>query len=160
MSYYYITENYMLLVEIRDLGETTESDPLCITDLFQNKYLAYFLLIIASNKLLYIIRFIWCNFQCGCKNIFKKNFNFFCPHKVEKTTPKSCILMAVGSFFFLCSPAYPKQPRTSFLFHKFFYTIISARITGWNISNQICQRLRASIIIENTEYNMKEMKTN
>ena len=119
MSYYYITENYMLLVEIRDLGETTESDPLCITDLFQNKYLAYFLLIIASNKLLYIIRFIWCNFQCGCKNIFKKNFNFFCPHKVEKTTPKSCILMAVGSFFFSAAPPTQNSPELHFCFINF-----------------------------------------
>ena len=27
----------------------------------------------------------------------------FCPQKIEKTTPKSCILMAVGRVFFLCS---------------------------------------------------------
>ena len=29
-------------VEGRDLAETTESRPLCITDLFQNKSVAYF----------------------------------------------------------------------------------------------------------------------
>ena len=32
----------------RDLGETVESGPLCITDLFKNKSVAYFLLISAS----------------------------------------------------------------------------------------------------------------
>ena len=29
-------------VESRDLAETIESDPLCITELFQNKSVAYF----------------------------------------------------------------------------------------------------------------------
>ena len=36
--------------------------------------------------------------------------------------------MAVGSFF-LCSPDCPKLPRTSFPFYKFFYPIISPRIS-------------------------------
>ena len=54
--------------------------------------------------------------------------SYFCPQKVEKTTPKSCLLMAVGSFF-LCSPDCPKQPRTSFPLYKFFYTTISAKIS-------------------------------
>ena len=36
--------------------------------------------------------------------------NSFCPQKVEKLPKKSCILMAVGSFF-LCSPDCPKQPK-------------------------------------------------
>ena len=35
--------------------------------------------------------------------------------------------MAVGSFFSLCSPDCPKQPRTSFPFYKFFYPIVSAK---------------------------------
>ena len=52
----------------------------------------------------------------------------FCPQKVEKTTTKSCILMAVGSFF-LCSPNCPKQPRNSFPFYKFFYPIVSAKVS-------------------------------
>ena len=34
-------------VEDRDLGETIESGPLCTTDLFKNKSVAYFLLITA-----------------------------------------------------------------------------------------------------------------
>ena len=57
--------------------------------------------------------------------------NFFCPQKVEKTNSKSCLFMAVGSCFFLCSPACPKQPRTSFPFYKFFYTFIYAKICGY-----------------------------
>ena len=36
---------------------------------------------------------------------------------------KSCLLMAVVSFF-LCSPDCPKQPRTSSPLWKFFYTTI------------------------------------
>ena len=70
-------------------------------------------------------------FQCGSKNIFrkiKKEKN--CSQKVEKTSQKSCTLVAVGRVFFLCSPDCPKQPRTSFLFYKFFYSTISGRISG------------------------------
>ena len=37
--------------------------------------------------------------------------------------------MAVGSFF-LCSPDCAKQPRTSFPFYKFFYPIVSAKVSG------------------------------
>ena len=37
--------------------------------------------------------------SADAKTFFKIFLEFFCPQKVEKTTPKSCILMAVGSFF-------------------------------------------------------------
>ena len=60
---------------------------------------------------------------------------FFWPQKVEKTTPKSCILMDVGSFFF-CSPDCPKKPRTSFPFYKFFYPIVSAKVSAWVWENE------------------------
>ena len=57
---------------------------------------------------------------------------FFCPQKVEKTTPKSCLLMAVGRLFFSAAPTVcPKQPRTSFPFYKFFYPTISGRISAY-----------------------------
>ena len=36
-----------LLVTSRDLGETIKSGPLCITDLFNDKSVAYYLLIAA-----------------------------------------------------------------------------------------------------------------
>ena len=73
---------------------------------------------------------ILCNFSMRTLKYFQKILIFFCPQKVEKTTPKSCILMAVGRGFFLCSPACPKQPRTSFPFYKLFYPSISARISA------------------------------
>ena len=38
--------------------------------------------------------------------------------------------MVVRSFF-LCSPYCPKQPRTSFPFYKFFYPIVSAKVSGF-----------------------------
>jgi hypothetical protein len=50
-----------------------------------------------------------------------------------KKKPKSCILMAVGSFYFSAVPTAqnsPKQPRTSFPFYKFFYPTISGRISA------------------------------
>ena len=73
--------------------------------------------------------------------IFMQNFKFFFfPQKVEKTTPKICILMAVGSFFFLCCPNCTKQPRTSFLFHKLFYPTISGRISDYTaLTECICK---------------------
>ena len=52
---------------------------------------------------------------------------FFCPQKVEKTTSKSCTLIEV---FFLCSPDCTKPPITSFPFYKFFYPIVSAKVSG------------------------------
>ena len=46
---------YGLIVTCRDLRETIESGTLCITDLFQNKYVAYFLSIFISLRfLLYV----------------------------------------------------------------------------------------------------------
>ena len=68
-----------------------------------------------------------CNFLERMLKCFKKNLkNFFCPQKVEKTTPKSCILMEVGIFFSL----QPRLPKTAFPFYKFFYPTISGRISG------------------------------
>ena len=45
---------------------------------------------------------------------------FFCPQKVEKTTPKSCILMAVGRFFFSAAPTAQNSPELNFRFINFF----------------------------------------
>ena len=66
----------------RDLGETTESNPLYITDLFQNKYLAYFWLINCLLGLFYAI------FQCGRKNISKKTLYIFFAHKKLRKVEK------------------------------------------------------------------------
>ena len=63
--------------------------------------------------------------------MFLKMFNnFFCLQKVEKPAWKSCLLMAVGSFFFLCIPDCLKQSRTSFSFYEFFFTTILCRISA------------------------------
>ena len=50
----------MYLEEAETLAETIESDPLCITDLFQIKSVAYFLFIISFIALYYV------TFQCEC----------------------------------------------------------------------------------------------
>ena len=44
---------------------------------------------------------------------------FFSPQKVEKTSSKSCILMAVG-IFFLCSPTAQNSPELHFCFINSF----------------------------------------
>ena len=48
-------------------------------------------------------------------------------HKKKKTS-KVADLWQFG-FFFLCSPDCPKKPRTSFPFYKFFYPIVSAKVS-------------------------------
>ena len=48
---------------------------------------------------------------------------FFVHKKLKKPPQKVAYLWQLG-LFFLCSPVCPKQPRTSFLFNKFFYTFI------------------------------------
>ena len=50
--------------------------------------------------------------------------------KSWKNHPKKLHTYGSWEFFFLCSPACPKQPRTSFLFYNFFYPTISARISA------------------------------
>ena len=62
---------------------------------------------------------------------------------LKKTTPKSCLLMAVGSLFSL-QPRLPfsNQPRTSFPFYKFFYSIISARISGCKLWNYLWDSMK------------------
>ena len=54
--------------------------------------------------------------------------NFLTLKKLKKTPTKLAYLWQLGGFF-LCIPDCPKQPRTSFLFCKFFYTIVSAMVS-------------------------------
>ena len=44
---------------------------------------------------------------------------FVCPQKVEKTTSKSCTLMAVGSFFFSAASTAQNCPELHFRFKIF-----------------------------------------
>ena len=50
------------------------------------------------------------------KYSLKKFKIFLGPRKIEKTTPKSCILMAVGSFFFSAAPTAQNCPELHFRF--------------------------------------------
>ena len=70
-------------------------------------------------------------FQCRCYNIFKKILNFFCPQKVEKKPPEKVAYLWQLGVFLLYSPDCPKQPRTLFPFYKFFYPIISAKVSAF-----------------------------
>ena len=68
-------------------------------------------------------------------NVFKKCPDY--PQKVEKYTSK--MLLSYGSWkFFFCSPACPKQPRSSFLFYKFSYTFICAKICAGDKPGRGC----------------------
>jgi hypothetical protein len=62
-------------METETLAETIESDPLCITDLFQNKSVAYFLFIhnkFLINSFICFLDLYYVTFQFGRKNIFIK----------------------------------------------------------------------------------------
>ena len=72
------------------------------------------------------------------KNNFRKITKKNLPTKSWKKYPKKLhTLMAVGRFFFLCSPDCPKQSRSSFPFYKFFYPTISARISGSRLGSRV-----------------------
>ena len=63
-------------------------------------------------------------------NNFRKNSTFiFANKKLKKTPQKVAYLWQLGGFF-LCSPDCPKQPRSSFPFYKFLYSIVSAKVSA------------------------------
>ena len=63
-----------------------------------------------------------CNFSVRMIKYFLKKFNFFfCPQKVEKTTPKSCLLMAVGRVFFSSAQTAQNSPELHFRFINSFF---------------------------------------
>ena len=51
---------------------------------------------------------------------YLKKIKNYCPQKVEKNTPKSWILMAVGSFFFSAAPTAQNSPEIHFRFINSF----------------------------------------
>ena len=60
-------------------------------------------------------------FSTFCGQIcFSNFFIFFWPQKVEKTTPKSCILMAVWRVFFSAAPTAQNSPELHFSFINSF----------------------------------------
>ena len=127
MQYWFCTETLL---------ETTESGPLCITDLFQNKCAAYFQFFYEFFNI--FLNFILCNFSVrtlGTRVFLKENQNYFFNLKKLKKLPQKVAYLWQLGFFFLCSPDCPKQPRTSFTFYKFFYSIISGRISDFASKN-------------------------
>ena len=66
-------------------------------------------------------------------------------------TSKNCIFMAVGRFFF-CNPDCPKKPRTSFLFYKLFYLIITAKFSAYRTTTNYSgpKEIKPSIVAEAT----------
>jgi len=74
----------------------------------------------------YFFTFFLCNFSVRTLQCFQKKILF--DHKKLKTPPKKVAHNRPRPFFFLCSPACPKQPRSSFPFYKFSYTFICVKI--------------------------------
>ena len=54
------------------------------------------------------------------------------PTKSWKKNLKKLLTYGSWKGFFLCSPACPKEPRSSFPFYKFSYTFICAKICASN----------------------------
>ena len=67
---------------------------------------------------------------------------FFVHKKFRKPPQKVAYLWQLG-FFFLYSPDYPKQARTSFPFYKSFYSIVSAKVS---VSNAV-QKLQLNDLL-------------
>ena len=68
-------------------------------------------------------------FSADATMFFFLNFKlFFDLENIKKTPQKVAYLWQLGGIF-LCSPDCPKQPRTSFPCYKFFYTIVSAKVS-------------------------------
>ena len=63
---------------------------------------------------------------------FKKNLKLFFDLENIKKPPQKIAYFSQLGVFFLCSPDFPKQPRTSFPFYKFFYPIESAKVSVCN----------------------------
>ena len=98
--------NWTKYLEAEILPEMIEWGPLCITYLFQDKSGASF------NPKLNTF-FSWYVFFCANAKLFFNFLNIFGPQKVEKNTPKSCLLMAVFSL----QPRLPKNsPELHFCF--------------------------------------------
>ena len=68
-------------------------------------------------------------FSADATMFLKKFKNYFLTLKTLKNNPKKLHTYGSWEFFFLCSPDCPKQPRTSFSFYKFFYPIVSAKVS-------------------------------
>ena len=118
------------------------------------KSVAYFLFIISflSTFLVFFLALYYETFQCGWKNIFTKSLKKkFCPQKLaQKSNPKRCMLQ-LGGFFFLYSPACPKQPRTSFPFWKILlsnhlvYNLWFVHMVWYELLSTVAMHIKATL---------------
>ena len=74
-----------------------------------------------------------CNFSVRMLKYFLKNWKKKLPSKNWKNHPKKLHYCDNWDFFFFAAHC-PKHPRTSFLFYRFFYPIVSAKVSGGNHS--------------------------
>ena len=56
--------------------------------------------------------------------------NVSLPTKSSKNYLKKLLTYGSWEVFFLCSPDCPKESKTSFPFYKFFYSIVSAKVSA------------------------------
>ena len=71
-----------------------------------------------------------CNFSVRMLKYFLKiKKKIFAHKKLKKPPQKVAYLWQLGGFF-LYSPDCRKQPRTSFPFYKFFYPVVSAKVSA------------------------------
>ena len=78
--------------------------------------------------------------------VFKINLRlFFDLENIKKPPRKVAYLrqLVLLGVFFLWSPDCLNQPRSSFPFYKFFYTIVSAKVSGYTI--HYCWSIRKSL---------------
>ena len=102
-----LCKNDLIELQPETLAETIESGPLYITDLFQNKSVAYFYFIfifLTMSYMFFAYKYAMLLFNTVAKTFLKESKKSFAHKKLKKTTPKSCILMAVGSFSFSLQP--------------------------------------------------------
>ena len=94
-----------------------ESGPLCITDLFQNKSVAYFQLVITFYKLSYnFVSFVFCNFLVWVLKYFLKN-----EKKSGKNHPKKFHTYGSWEFFSLSAAlTAPNSPELHFRYINYF----------------------------------------
>ena len=94
---------------IRDLAETIESGPLFITDLFKNKSVAYFLLILHIKVFINYLSSILCNLSMRTQKILEI---FFALKKLKKLPKK----LQLGVVFFSAAPTAQNSPELHFRF--------------------------------------------
>ena len=74
-------------------------------------------------------------FSADATRSLKKIKLFLDLENIKKLPKKSYLWQS--EVFFLCSPDCPKQPKYSFPFYKFFYTIVSAKVSGTYVLSQL-----------------------